>query len=140
MQRIFIQKQARKPRSYASPKLRLTDSLTDLLTGVKCRATSVAKKSRSGNGSCVYVSFRRQYKAGLLPLNSRTGMSAVNPKEGEKLNPNVKGRGVKQAVNFDLFLQIQKQEQIQIQIQIQIQGEKLNPNWNGRGGKAGSKL
>ena len=37
-------KQARKPRSYASPKLRLTDSLTDLLTGVKCRATSVAKK------------------------------------------------------------------------------------------------
>ena len=32
-------KQARKPRSYASPKLRLTD----LLTGVKCRATSVAK-------------------------------------------------------------------------------------------------
>ena len=32
-------KQARKPRSYASPKLLLTDSLT----GVKCRATSVAK-------------------------------------------------------------------------------------------------
>ena len=32
-------KQARKPRSYGSPKLRLTDSLT----GVKCRATSVAK-------------------------------------------------------------------------------------------------
>ena len=31
--------QARKPRSYASPKLRLTY----LLTGVKCRATSVAK-------------------------------------------------------------------------------------------------
>ena len=37
-------KQARKPRSYASPKLcPLTDSLTYLLTGVKCRATSVAK-------------------------------------------------------------------------------------------------
>ena len=35
--------QARKPRSYASLKLRLTDSLTDLLTRVKCRATSVAK-------------------------------------------------------------------------------------------------
>ena len=34
-------KQACKPRSYASPKLRLTDSLT----GVKCRATSVAKNS-----------------------------------------------------------------------------------------------
>ena len=34
-----IKKQARKPRSYASPKLRLTH----LLTGVKCRATSVAK-------------------------------------------------------------------------------------------------
>ena len=32
-------KQARKPRSYASPKLSLTDSPT----GVKCRATSVAK-------------------------------------------------------------------------------------------------
>ena len=30
----------RKPRSYASSKLRLTD----LLTGVKCRATTVAKK------------------------------------------------------------------------------------------------
>ena len=30
-----------KPRSYASPKL---CRLTDLLTGVKCRATSVAKK------------------------------------------------------------------------------------------------
>ena len=39
-----VTKQARKPRSYASPKLRLTDSLTHLLTGVKCRATSVAKK------------------------------------------------------------------------------------------------
>ena len=33
--------QARKPRSYASPKLRLTH----LLTGVKCRATSVAKNT-----------------------------------------------------------------------------------------------
>ena len=33
-----------KPRSYTSLKLRLTDSLTYLLTGVKCRATSVAKK------------------------------------------------------------------------------------------------
>ena len=38
-------KQARKPRSYASPKLcSLNDWLTYLLTGVKCRATSVAKK------------------------------------------------------------------------------------------------
>ena len=36
----YVQKQARKPRSYASSKLRLTDSPT----GVKCRATSVAKK------------------------------------------------------------------------------------------------
>ena len=34
--------QARKAPSYASPKL----SLADLLTGVKCRATSVAKKKR----------------------------------------------------------------------------------------------
>ena len=38
-----LEKQARKPRSYASPKLRLTDSPTHWLTGVKCRATSVAK-------------------------------------------------------------------------------------------------
>ena len=42
----FVPKQARKPRSYASPKLcPLTYLLTHLLTGVKCRATSVAKKS-----------------------------------------------------------------------------------------------
>ena len=34
-----VQKQARKAPSYASSKLRLTD----LPTGVKCRATSVAK-------------------------------------------------------------------------------------------------
>ena len=39
-------KQARKPRSYASPKLcPPTHLLTDSLTGVKCRATSVAKKT-----------------------------------------------------------------------------------------------
>ena len=38
------EKQARKPRSYASPKLcPPTYLLTHLLTGVKCRATSVAK-------------------------------------------------------------------------------------------------
>ena len=43
--------QARKPRRYASPKLcPLTYPLTHLLTGVKCRATSVAKK----NANCVY--------------------------------------------------------------------------------------
>ena len=35
--------QARKPRSYASSKLRACD----LLTGVKCRATSVAKNAFS---------------------------------------------------------------------------------------------
>ena len=39
-QDLWLQKQARKPRSYASSKLRLNYSLT----GVKCRATSVAKK------------------------------------------------------------------------------------------------
>ena len=43
VQRIYmkkrIKKQARKPQSYASLKLRLTDRLT----GVKCRVTSVAK-------------------------------------------------------------------------------------------------
>ena len=37
----FVGKQARKPQSYASSKL---CPLTDLLTGVRCRATSVAKK------------------------------------------------------------------------------------------------
>ena len=42
---LWLFEQARKPRSYASPKLRPTHSLTYLLTGVKCRATSVAKKS-----------------------------------------------------------------------------------------------
>ena len=45
VQHFWPPKQARKPRSHASPKLRLTDSLTHLLTGVKCRATSVAKKN-----------------------------------------------------------------------------------------------
>ena len=40
-------KQARKPRSYASLKLRpSSDLLTYSLTRVKCRATSVAKKAR----------------------------------------------------------------------------------------------
>ena len=34
-----FEKQTRKPRSYASPKLRPTH----LLTGVKCRATSVER-------------------------------------------------------------------------------------------------
>ena len=43
------EKQARKPRSYASPKLRPTHSLTHLLTGVKCRATSVAKNMNYRN-------------------------------------------------------------------------------------------
>ena len=38
-----VKKQARKPRSYASLKLRLTDLPTHLLTRVKSRATSVAK-------------------------------------------------------------------------------------------------
>ena len=38
-------KQARKPRSYAS---RNYDRLTVSLTWVKCRATSVAKKSYAG--------------------------------------------------------------------------------------------
>ena len=37
-----VNEQARKPRSYASPKLRLTDSLTGVKS-LKCRATSVAK-------------------------------------------------------------------------------------------------
>ena len=36
-------KQARKAPNYASSKLRLTDQPTDSLTGVKCRATSVAQ-------------------------------------------------------------------------------------------------
>ena len=48
-------KQARKPRSYASSKLRLTDSLTDLLTGVKCRATSVAKKFKIQTDKSIHL-------------------------------------------------------------------------------------
>ena len=44
-----IKKQASKPRSYASSKLRPTDWLTHLLTWVKCRATRVAKNQ------CTYV-------------------------------------------------------------------------------------
>ena len=40
---FYPKKQARKAPSYASSKLRLTDSLT----GVKCRATSVAKNETS---------------------------------------------------------------------------------------------
>ena len=43
----LLLKQARKPRSYASLKLWLTDSLTYLLTRVKCRATSVANKNQN---------------------------------------------------------------------------------------------
>ena len=47
-----MKKQARKPRSYASPKLcPLNDLLNDLLTGVKCRATSVAKKRKHCEGT-----------------------------------------------------------------------------------------
>ena len=45
-----IRKQARQPRSYASSKLQLNDRLTDSLTGVKCRATSVA---RNGLFACL---------------------------------------------------------------------------------------
>ena len=44
--KILLTEQARKPRSYASLKLRLTHSLTYSLTRVKSRATSVAKKPR----------------------------------------------------------------------------------------------
>ena len=61
------QKQARKPRSYASPKLRPTHSLTHLLTGVKCRATSVAKK-RHGHNNEFWA----------LPLNQR-GTNPIGP-------------------------------------------------------------
>ena len=45
---ILIQ-QARNPRSYAS---QIYDPLTDSLTGVKCRATSVAKKFQVKNFHC----------------------------------------------------------------------------------------
>ena len=41
----YQEKQARKPRSYASSKL---CPLAHSLTGVKCRATSVAKKHQVG--------------------------------------------------------------------------------------------
>ena len=42
--------------SYASPKLWPTDSLTHWLTGVKCRATSVANKNASTDYSPLNVS------------------------------------------------------------------------------------
>ena len=42
-QGIVNMKTSSQAPSYASPKLRLTDLLTYSLTGVKCRATSVAK-------------------------------------------------------------------------------------------------
>ena len=48
-------KQARKPRSYASPKLRLTYRLTYLLTGVKCRATSVAKNNTTNTKLSLFL-------------------------------------------------------------------------------------
>ena len=44
----WLNQQARKTRSYASPKQRPTHLLTYSLTGVKCRATSVAKKQKLG--------------------------------------------------------------------------------------------
>ena len=44
-------KQARKPRSYAS---RNYDPPTYSLTGVKCRATSVAKKLRNNSHQLLY--------------------------------------------------------------------------------------
>ena len=44
VKKIFM-KQARKPRSYASSKLRLSHLLTYLLTRVKSRATSIAKNN-----------------------------------------------------------------------------------------------
>ena len=55
----LAKKQARKPRSYASLKLRPTHLLTYLLTRVKCRATSVAKKvkvadSRGGERNAAF--------------------------------------------------------------------------------------
>ena len=43
--RIIIKTTSSQAPSYASPKLSLTHSLARSLTGVKCRATSVAKNS-----------------------------------------------------------------------------------------------
>ena len=42
----FHTQQACKPRNYASSKLRLTDRPIDSLLGMKCRATSEAKKKK----------------------------------------------------------------------------------------------
>ena len=56
LMKLAQKKQARKPRSYASPKLcPPTHSLTHLLTGVKCRATSVAKNNLWNNKKPKYV-------------------------------------------------------------------------------------
>ena len=48
-------KQARKPRSYDSPKL----WPSDLLTGVKCRATSVAKNQWKGSNGQLHCFYNR---------------------------------------------------------------------------------
>ena len=45
----YKEEQARKPQSYASRKLSPTEWLTHSLKGVKCRATSVAKKKQCTN-------------------------------------------------------------------------------------------
>ena len=65
-------KQARKPRSYASPKLRPTDLPTYLLTGVKCRATSVAKKLL-----LLLAPFKRRYSL-LLSTHSTMVLRSSN--------------------------------------------------------------
>ena len=54
---LVIWKQARKPRSYASLKLQPTHLLTYLLTRVKCRATSVARKIGWQNMQTAPLSF-----------------------------------------------------------------------------------
>ena len=61
-------KQARKPRSYASPKLRPSD----WLTGVRCRATSVAKKYIHGNK--IVRSFGARTWSGIDFINKDKGV------------------------------------------------------------------
>ena len=68
--------------SYASPKLRLTDLLTYSLTGVKCRATSVAKNSGAlfaceQTYSCPFRSVHHCIFAQLCPVHRKSSWSRL---------------------------------------------------------------
>ena len=95
-------KQARKPRSYASPKLWPTHLLTYSLTGVKCRATSVAKRTHiktfcSGWSTTALLATKRGEVDPMLvkATTSNRKWSAAH---------NKRGRGAEQLLLFDFTL------------------------------------